>query len=140
MQLGVLALLVSMGLQPLLANAGAFALSAQMNFVLSQTFTWRDRNSGEAERAGLVGRWAAFHVCISAAAVVNLAVFALAMHVAAHLLAAILGIIAGAALNFLTNDRLTFRRARMTKRAAPGGAPAPPPLRLVLVHDEHAVV
>ena len=111
-QLGVLAILVSLGLHPLLANGVAFAFSAQMNFVLSQTFTWRDRNRGEPEGRGLVGRWAAFHACISGAAVVNLAVFALAMHVAPHLLAAVLGILSGASLNFLTNDRLTFRHAK----------------------------
>ena len=124
-QLGALAMLVRAGLQPLLANAAAFALSAQMNFVLSQTFTWRDRNGGEPERRGIAGRWAAFHACISGGAVANLAVFALAIHVAPHLLAAILGIVAGASLNFLTNDRLTFRRG--------------PALRLVPVREEQAV-
>ena len=125
LQLGVLGVLVSVGLQPLLANAAAFALSAQMNFVLSQTFTWHDRSNGEAERGSLFGRWAAFHACISGGAVANLAVFALAMHVAPHLLAAVLGIVAGASLNFLTNDRLTFRRV--------------PALRLVPVREEQAV-
>ena len=134
-QLGALAMLVRAGLQPLLANAVAFALSAQMNFVLSQTFTWRDRNSGEAERRGIAGRWAAFHACISGGAVANLAVFALAIHVAPHLAAAILGIVAGASLNFLTNDRLTFRRAPTTKRVAAVSAPP----RLLPAAEEHAL-
>jgi putative flippase GtrA len=136
-QLGVLALLVRAGLQPLLANAAAFALSAQMNFVLSQTFTWRDRNGGEVERRGLAARWAAFHACISGGAVANLAVFALAIHVAPHLLAAVLGILAGASLNFLTNDRLTFRRAPVAKQGAVAAVSTP--LRFMPVREEHAV-
>ena len=58
----------------------------------------------------LVRRWATFNACISVAAVVNLSVFAVALHFVPHLPAAALGIVAGASLNFISNDRLTFGR------------------------------
>ncbi len=138
-QLGVLAVLVSMGLQPLLANALAFALSAQMSFVLSQAFTWRDRHGAEPGRSGLLARWAAFHACISGGAVVNLAVFALALHAMPHLFAAVLGILAGASLNFLTNDHLTFRRAPRANRGASAGAGDLAALRVSPMFEEQRV-
>ena len=116
-QLGALGVFVSVGMQPFLANAAGFALSAQVNFLLSQTFTWRDRRD-DGQRS-LLSRWATYHACISGAAVVNLAVFALVLQVAPHLLAAALGIVAGALLNFVTNDRLTFKRTAEAKRLEP---------------------
>ena len=75
----------------------------------------------------------------SGAAVVNLAVVALAMHVAPHLLAAALGIVAGASLNFLSNDRLTFRRAPGANRRASAGAGDLAALQVSPVFEEQPV-
>jgi putative flippase GtrA len=123
-QLSVLAVLVWMGMQPLLAELIAFAFSIQMSFVLSQTFTWRDRYGAESGKRNIAVRWAAFHACISAGAAVNLAVFAVSMHSLPHMLAAVMGIVAGASLNFLTNDRLIFGRGSTTNQVASATGPA----------------
>ncbi len=91
------------------ANVIAFLLSAQLNFAISQTFTWRDRDTGGSGRGTLARRWLTFHATIATTFVLNMTVFALAQLVIPHLPAAALGILAASAINFLINDRWTFR-------------------------------
>lgn len=105
-QLVLLKILMDHGWNGLIANAVAFLLAAQLNFVLSSLFTWRDRFQGQA-----VGRrWLIFHASIATMAVVNMAVFAAARLVLPDLMASAVGICAAAAGNFLIGDRLIFRR------------------------------
>jgi putative flippase GtrA len=54
-------------------------------------------------------RWATFHVSIAGMALLNMLVFAAARAAVSHLLAAALGICAGALGNFFIGDRLVFR-------------------------------
>ena len=109
LQLGLLFLLVGRGAAPLPANALAFLAAAQVNFLLSQAFTWRDRPLIKSPRTVLFQRWLAFHACISGTAALNLAVFAVALQVMPHLPAAAAGIFVAAIFNFLANDRFAFR-------------------------------
>jgi putative flippase GtrA len=119
-QLGLLQVWTVLGWDPLPANVVAFLGAAQVNFWLSQLFTWGDR--GGTRRIGLsvVPRWARFHAAISGTALLNMAVFALARTLLPSLLAAALGIAVAAVLNFVLADRFVFRPAdRRTARSSP---------------------
>jgi putative flippase GtrA len=93
--------------QPLLANIIAFLFSAQVNFLLSISFTWSDRV--QTERQGWLARWLAFHGSILGTALLNQLVFFLAHLLIASQFAAIAGIGAGALANFVLLDRRVFR-------------------------------
>ena len=105
LQLALVALFEAARLPGLIANAGAFFLAAQLNFVLSSRFTWGDRGRSRS----LVWRWVAFLGAISGTAVLNMAVFALVRGAVGDVLAAALGIAASALVNFVVGDRAIFR-------------------------------
>ena len=107
-QLILFAFLVHNGWLPLIANTVAFLLSAQVNFVLSWSFTWRDRQS--QQRAGLLARWLTFHGSILGTALLNQLVFFLARLLLPSLFAVMLGIGVAALANFVLLDRQVFRR------------------------------
>jgi putative flippase GtrA len=98
------------GVPPFPAWVLAFLLAAQLNFTLSQFFTWRDRRPSERARRRLLGRWLAFHGSISATATLNMAIFAFSHLVLPDLVAAGLGIGVAGLINFAAGDRLIFRR------------------------------
>ena len=116
-QLGLLQAGTELGWDPMLANALAFGLAAQINFALSQWFTWRDRHVKWAIWCPLAGRWLRFHASICGTALLNLVVFALCGALLPTLLAALLGIAAAAMANFVLGDRFVFRPS--TARAVP---------------------
>jgi putative flippase GtrA len=105
-QLVLLELFSLQGWHALTANLTAFLLAAQLNFVLSRMFTWRDRQSNQA----FGRRWLAFHGSIASMAVINMVVFAAAGTFMPELAASAAGILAAAAGNFLIGDRLVFVR------------------------------
>jgi putative flippase GtrA len=114
-QLGMLAGLTGRGAPPVPADLAAFLAAAQVNFALSQSFTWGDRRLG----GSLVARWAAFHLAIAGTALVNIGVFALAHHWAPAVIAAALGIAVAAAINFAVGDRVVFAAAVPARSRAP---------------------
>ena len=106
-QLALFVALDAAGTSGLAANAIAFAVAAQLNFVLSSRFTWSDRR-----RSGPIAwRWLAFIGAISGTAALNLGVFALAQPLVGDLRASALGIAAAAVVNFVVGDRAIFRAA-----------------------------
>jgi putative flippase GtrA len=107
LQLLLLKLLVDGGVPAIPANAAAFLLAAQFNFLMSMLYTWRDRRR---ERA-LGRRWIAFHGSIAGMAVLNMLVFGITRQILPDLVASAAGIAAGACGNFLLGDRLVFRAA-----------------------------
>jgi putative flippase GtrA len=109
-QLALLHLWTERGWNVLVANPVAFLISAQLNFLLSATFIWGDRQDGRRRTATLVRRWLAFHGSILGTTLVNQAVFAVAQTALSPLVAAGIGIAAAALLNFLVQDRLVFAR------------------------------
>jgi putative flippase GtrA len=135
LQLLLLAGLVHLGLDQVIANGIGFALSAQLNFVLSARLTWRDRQPRHAAQARSATRarvrawgprWASFNVIAVAALAVNELVFALATHGGAPLIAAsLLGIVTGAAVTFTANHLVTFRRSPAERTAAIGAEHRP---------------
>ena len=110
-QLGLLQVWTGLGWDPLPANVVACLVAAQVNFWLSQLFTWGDRGGTRRIALSVAPRWARFHAAISGTALLNMAVFALARTLLPSLLAATLGIAVAAILNFVLADRLVFRPA-----------------------------
>jgi putative flippase GtrA len=106
-QLALLAAMTSSGWDDLLADGLAFLLAAQVNFILSMAFTWRDRRgSGPLHR-----RWLLYHGSIATMALLNMLVFVLMRSLLSTLIAAVLGIAAAGIGNYLASDRLVFRHA-----------------------------
>ncbi len=108
-QLGLLAVLLRLAVSPLLANGIAFLLAAQLNFLLSLLFTWRDRHAINRASRQLLQRWLTFHGSILGTAILNQLLFALTQTRLPALLAAGLGIVSAAIANFFLLDRLVFR-------------------------------
>ncbi len=108
-QIGLLAVLLRLAVSPLLANGIAFLLAAQLNFLLSLLFTWRDRHEINRASLQLLQRWFAFHGAILGTAILNQLIFALTQIWLPALLAAGLGIVSAAIANFFLLDRLVFR-------------------------------
>jgi putative flippase GtrA len=104
-QLTLLTLFTSRGWHAISANAAAFLLAAQLNFILSSVCTWADRRTGQ----GIGRRWLLFHGSIAGMAVVNMAVFAAMRLAAPDLAASAAGICVAAIGNFFIGDRLVFR-------------------------------
>jgi len=135
-QLALLALFTGRGWAPGRANVVAFLLAAQLNFLLSSTFTWRDRASGAARGRDHWRRWLAYHGAIGGMAALNMLVYSMARHVAPVLAASALGIVAAAVGNFVVGDRLVFRArgAANPQQAAERGAAAPQPTAVWRTH------
>jgi putative flippase GtrA len=110
-QLVLLALMMRHGWDALLANAVAFLVAAQVNFALSVTLTWRDRQTDGGRVRATARRWMLFHGSIALMALVNMLTFAVARSVLPAPAASFVGIAAGAAGNYLLGDRIVFRGA-----------------------------
>lgn len=109
-QLSVLhALVTARGVEEHLANLIAFFISMEINFVLSQLFTWRDRWSPALQSRGFAARLAMFNVSAGVSLVINQGVFAVFNLFVWYLPAAAIGICAAAFTNFMLNDRIVFR-------------------------------
>jgi putative flippase GtrA len=108
-QLSVLHGLVSADVEEHLANLIAFIISMELNFVLHQFVTWRDRWSPSLHPAKLLGRLLLFNASASTTGVINQGVFAIFNLFISYLPAAAIGIGVAAFTNFLLNDRLIFR-------------------------------
>ncbi len=109
LQLAMLHILTANEWNPILADGIAFLLAAQVNFLLSSTFTWGDRTAPHGTDASVLRRWITFHGSITSTALLNLAVFTLAHPYMPTLLASACGIAAAACVNYITFDRVVFR-------------------------------
>ncbi len=121
-QLVLLALLTRHGWDEFPADIVAFLVSAQVNFALNYTFTWR----GRSVRQTLWRRWLMFHGSIAGTGLLNIMVFATARHVLPALVASALGIGVASLGNFVIGDRLVFRgrATSMTDEAVAGSESA----------------
>ncbi|HUS83006.1 MAG TPA: GtrA family protein [Dehalococcoidia bacterium] len=109
-QLSILHGLVVSGIEEHVSNLIAFVISMEMNFVLNQLFTWRDRWSSSLTLRKIVGRLLLFNVSASlTAGVINQGTFALMNLFMWYLPAGAIGIAVAAFANFMLNDRLVFR-------------------------------
>jgi putative flippase GtrA len=121
-QLAILHTLVTSGLEEHLSNLIAFIISMEVNFTLSQLFTWRDRWSASLGAGTLLRRLIFFNAAATTTGVVNQGVFALLNLFIEYLPAAAGGIAVAAFTNFALNDRLVFRRAGSYRTGVGEGA------------------
>lgn len=117
-QLALLTLMVRLGAYRPVANGVAFAISAQLNFLLSSRVTWRDRPA--AGRGGTGARWLAYNGTALLSLGCNTAVFTLAYHSIGSIPAAALGVLTGTFLVYLTCNLLVFRGTRAVRSAGTG--------------------
>lgn len=132
-QLGLLYLLESV-LHLFIADALAFLMSAQLNFVLSQVFTWRDRRNTER----LLMRWVKFNAsALLSVTAVNVTVFWLLVEAGMPIWAAMfVANVASTVWTFLMNHFVVFKEEqskpspipeRVTMHALPLTDPGPSP-------------
>ena len=111
-QLGLLAALTQQHWNPTLAEGVALVLGAQVNFVLSYRFTWRDRRPPGWTPVAVARRWSLYQGATAATAMLNLVVFVVAHHLLPVLplgWAALAGTASAAGANFVLTDRVVFR-------------------------------
>jgi putative flippase GtrA len=106
-QLVLLAVMARLGMYRPLANAVAFEMSAQLNFLLSSRLTWRDRPS--ARRRGTGARWLAYNGTALLSLGCNTVVFTLAYKAIGSVPAAAAGVVVGTCLVYLICNFLIFR-------------------------------
>lgn len=114
-QLALLTLMVRLGAYRPVANAVAFAISAQLNFLLSSRVTWRDRPP--AGRVGTGARWLAYNGIALLSLGCNTAVFTVTYHSVGTALAAAFGTLTGTCIVYLTCNLLVFRGTRAAPAA-----------------------
>lgn len=132
-QLGLLAVLTRPGdgwnevVANVVANVIAFVVAAQVTFVLSTWYTWRDRYTERWTPRRLLRHWLAFHCSISGTALLNQGIFLVARLWLPTIIAAALGSSLTAIVNFMIGDRLIFRgapRGPMPDVSSAGGSRA----------------
>jgi putative flippase GtrA len=123
-QFALLSIMVHAGVNRPVANAVAFAISAQLNFLLSSRLTWGDRPTASLRGTG--GRWLAYNATALASLGCNTGVFVATYHAIGTLPAAAAGVLTGTCLVYLICNLLVFRRATAPgRRTAPGRETAP---------------
>jgi putative flippase GtrA len=105
----LLTVMTNLGAYRPLANAASFAISAQLNFLLSTRITWRDRPS--AGGRGTTARWLAYNGTALISLGCNTAVFVLVYHAIGTTPAAMLGVLTGTCIVYLICNLLVFRSA-----------------------------
>jgi len=109
-QLVLLTLMVHFGAYRPIANAVAFAISAQINFLLSSRVTWRDRPAAGGRGTG--ARWLAYNGTALTSLGCNTAVFTVVYRSVGTAPAAALGVLTGTCIVYLACNLLVFRGTR----------------------------
>lgn len=110
------------GVTDFAAFALSFVLSAQLNFLLSDRFTWGSRRNDSGVRWKFLTRWLTYNLSTVAALAVSSTAFTLASLVLANADAVLCGIAASALLTYFVGDRVVFssRTGRSATSAARG--------------------
>lgn len=124
LQLVLLSVLVHLGTDRQLANAAAFAVSAQLNFLLSATLTWCDRPARDWRQS--TGRWLAYNCTALASLLCDGAVFAACYRLIGTTAAAAVAVLGATCMTFFACNLVVFRRRGAT--ASPGTGDAVPGL------------
>ena len=108
-----------------IANGIGFAVSTQVNFVLSSFFIWGDRKQSlgrsvpptrAAKLLAHAGRWRSFNTVAVVALIVNEIAFTTATHIGVWLFAAaFIGTVTGSTVTFTLNHYLTFRKSEQER-------------------------
>lgn len=113
-----------LGIYRPLANGISFAISAQLNFVLSSVLTWADRPAGRRGQTG--ARWLAYNGTALIALACNSAVFVGIYHAVGTDAAAVLAVVASTCLVFMICNYVIFRPSRTAPAAAAAARPLDP--------------
>lgn len=111
-QYGLLVILVHYGMKDhrTAANGAAFMVSAQLNYVLSRNFTWRDRMRSDNRLRTILVQGVSYNATALLSLGVNSTVFWLVDSVTSSLLIAVsCGNGAGMVFTYLVLNRLVFR-------------------------------
>jgi putative flippase GtrA len=103
----LLTAMIHLGVYRPIANSAAFAVSAQLNFLLSSRLTWGDRPVSGWRHAG--GRWAAYNGTALASLACDTVVFTGTYRAIGTTAAAAVGVISAAGLTYLVCNRVVFR-------------------------------
>jgi putative flippase GtrA len=108
LQLGLMLALIAKGIDSVTANGIGFVVSAQVNFVLSIVFTYRDRRITWSSTI-IVTRWIPFNATALCALAINEVVFTLCVqqHLA-HVPAALCGAVSGSIVSFTIGNKAIF--------------------------------
>ncbi len=107
-QLILLKIMTAYGWNPILANAIAFLVSAQVNFLFNSLFTWGDRRAHASFNVWF-RRWLTFHSTIAGTAILNMLIFTIAHLFVPTLIASVLGIVCASFINFMSMNKLVFK-------------------------------
>ena len=113
-----------LGIYRPLANGISFAISAQLNFVLSSALTWADRPAGSRGRTG--ARWLAYNGTALLALACDSGVFIAIYHAVGTDAAAVLAVVASTCLVFVICNYVIFRPARPGSPAVAEARPLDP--------------
>lgn len=116
--------LVHLGVYRPLANGISFAISAQLNFVLSSALTWADRPAGSRSRTG--ARWLAYNGTALLALACDTAVFVAIYHAVGTDAAAVLAVVVSTCLVFVICNYVIFRSAGASSPAVAEASPLDP--------------
>jgi putative flippase GtrA len=108
LQFVFLVALVTVGFPQDPANAVAFLISTQVNFMLSSAITWRDRSAHGLPSRTVARRLLSFNGMAVTTLVINETIFALALLRLPYLAAGALGILVAAPISYLVSHRLIF--------------------------------
>ena len=103
----LLTTIVHLGIYRPIANSAAFAVSAQLNFLLSSKLTWSDRPAHGWRHSG--GRWAAYNGTALLSLACDSAVFTGIYRSVGTTAAAVIGVITATCLTYLVCNRVVFR-------------------------------
>jgi glycosyltransferase involved in cell wall biosynthesis/putative flippase GtrA len=107
LQFILLTAMVHLGTYRPIANSAAFAVSAQLNFLLSSKLTWGDRPTRGWRHSG--GRWAAYNCTALLSLACDSVVFASVYRSVGTTAAAVIGVITATCLTYLVCNRVVFR-------------------------------
>lgn len=109
-QLSAFYVLNAMGVPGFLAFSVTFAACAQLNFVLSDRFTWGKRRDLAGRPRAIFRRWLLFNTAALLSLAVSSITFAILTRLVGTQLAAPCGVAAAMSVSFLAGDRLIFKQ------------------------------
>ncbi len=111
-QLVALVALVTLSLDKNVAHAIALVISSQASFFLSREVTWAERRRVDESVVALLGKLGRFNGMIAVSVLVNQITFQVTATHVYYLIAAALGILVAATINYTVSDRLIFVAVR----------------------------
>jgi putative flippase GtrA len=104
--------MIHLGIYRPVGNSAAFAVSAQLNFLLSSRLTWGDRPARGWRQ--VAGRWVAYNGTALLSLACDTIVFTAIYHAVGTTAAAVAGVVTATFLTYLVCNRVVFRSRALT--------------------------